>query len=192
LTTGLYSPSCAPVFCNDLALGDAVMYEVVKFLHVFIAIIWIGGAFGAIFVGTLAHRRSDTAAVLSTVRNISIMAKFIFMPASVVLLVLGAILVWEAWSFFDAWVVIGIIGVVLTGLIGALILTPMVEQVTAASDDAVAAPIAARLLQAARADQVLLAVVVWDMVSKPNWSDFVEIAVMAIIVAVAAAPIFRK
>jgi len=180
------------VFCNDLALGDAVMYEVVKFLHVFIAIIWIGGAFGAIFVGTLAHRRSDTAAVLSTVRNISIMAKFIFMPASVVLLVLGAILVWEAWSFFDAWVVIGIIGVVLTGLIGALILTPMVEQVTAATDDAVAAPIAARLLQAARADQVLLAVVVWDMVSKPNWSDFVEIAVMAIIVAVAAAPIFRK
>ena len=85
MTTGLYSPSCAPVFCNDLALGDAVIYEVVKFLHIFIAIIWIGGAFGAIFVGTLAHRRSDTAAVLSTVRNISILAKYIFMPASVVL-----------------------------------------------------------------------------------------------------------
>lgn len=168
------------------------LYAVSKFLHVAVAILWLGGAAGMVLAGGRAMRLSRSEDVLAIVRQVTFLAGAVFMPGSVVILVLGLYLTWAQWSFADAWVVIGILGVVATGGIGGAILTPLAKRIEAAGQGDEAITLSHELLRKARADMVLLFVIVWDMVSKPQWSDWVEILAMAAVVALGAALFLLK
>lgn len=158
------------------------LYEVAKFLHVILAIAWLGGGFSMVLLGIQASKRGEAARLTEIGRLLDTLANRVFVPSSVAILVLGIYMVWAQWSFVEAWVVIGIIGIVLTGGTGGMVLTPLSKRLGELEVGAEAAEVAEKLLRIARADLIMLAVIVWDMVSRPAWSDVVEIAVMVAVV----------
>lgn len=160
------------------------LYTLIKFLHIGVAVAWLGGAFSVILLGTIAARQNNGAMLMSIVSHTEILAKRIFMPSSLVILALGIYLVWSDWRFTEAWIVFGIAGVVMTGAIGGAVLTPMVVKINAMSAGPDRDALAQKLLRSARADLVMLFAIVWVMVSKPAWSDALELMlVVAVIVA---------
>lgn len=168
------------------------LYLLAKYLHIVVAILWLGGAAGMIISGGRAIRAGNNADVMVIVRHTKFLADTIFLPGAVAMLVLGLYMTWTNWSFGDAWVLIGILGVVATGAIGGGILTPLVKKIDAIGPGAEAEAMGRDLLRMARADVVLLLVIVWDMVSKPSWSDWLEILVMAAVAALAGLLFLRK
>lgn len=163
-------------------------YDIIKFLHVALAILWLGGGFAMWLLGTLALRRGDEAEVRDVAGLSARLANTLFMPSGVVVLILGTYLVRGPWSFLDAWVLAGIAGVVASGVIGAAVLAPRVRALAQEGGQ-----VAARALFAwVRVDLVLLFAVVWAMVSKPLWSDWPELALMALAVALAAVAAMRQ
>ncbi len=168
------------------------LYIVLKYLHVLVAIAWLGGAFGVILLGTLAVRHRETENVVTISRLTERLAKMIFLPASVIMLILGASMVWINWSFGDAWIVIGLIGVVSTGLIGGMVLTPLVQKIGETKDPEQALALGKKFYRSALGDQFLLWVIVWAMVAKPTWNNMTEIGIMALIAVVSAAAFIRR
>lgn len=165
---------------------------VAKFLHVAVAILWLGGAAGMVLAGGRAMRMGRSDDILAIVRQVSFLAGAVFMPGSAVVLVLGLYLTWAQWTFWDAWVVIGILGVVATGAIGGAILSPLARRIEAAGQGAEALALSQELLRKARADMVLLFVIVWDMVAKPQWADWGQILGMAAVVVLGGIVFLRR
>ncbi len=168
------------------------LYEIAKYLHIVLAIIWLGGGFSVVFLGTVAASRGDNANLTQIGRNTEILAKRIFVPSTGAILILGIYMVWAEWAFVEAWVVIGIIGILLTGAMGGLVLTPLAQRLGELEVGPESAAVAEKLLRNARADLVMLAVIVWAMVSKPAWVDWVEILAMLAVVVVAAVLFLRR
>lgn len=168
------------------------LYFLAKFLHIVVAILWLGAAAGMVISGGRAIRAGNSADVMVIVRHTKFLAETIFLPGSVAMLALGLYMTWTTWSFGDAWVVIGILGVVATGAIGGGILTPLLKKIEAVGPGEQAEAMGRDLLRKARADIVLLFVIVWDMVAKPSWSDWLEILVMAAVVALGGLLFLRK
>ena len=109
-------------------------------------------------------------------RDIGQMGKSLFMPASIAVLVFGIALVayLPAWSFTDAWVLIGLGGIAATIVTVAGFLTPESERLgkLAADGHTPAEPDIERrirkIVKISRVDLVVLIVVVADMVFKPG------------------------
>ena len=167
-------------------------YSILKFLHIAVAIAWLGGAFSVILLGSLAAKSNDSERLIWAVRMTETLAKKIFMPSSLIILVLGAIMVWMDWSFAEAWVVFGILGVIMTGGIGGAILTPMVVKINESDPGPERDALAEKLLRTARADLIMLFVIVWAMVSRPQWSDVYELIGMVAVIVVGGALFLRK
>ena len=161
-------------------------YTMGKYLHVIVAIAWLGGAFGVVLLGHLAARAGDGERLIWVARMTETLAKLIFMPASLVMLLLGLWLTWLDWSFAEAWIVFGILGVVMTGAIGGRFLTPMVKQLATLEAGAQRDAVAVKFFNTAKADLIMLFTIVWAMVSKPQWADVWEILAMVLVIAAGA------
>jgi uncharacterized membrane protein len=168
------------------------LYDVAKFFHVILAIVWLGGAFGMILLGSIAAKRGEQDNLLGIARNTERLAKLVFVPSTVLILLLGLFMVWRDWSFADAWVLIGLAGVLMTGGFGGLVLTPAAAKLGTMEPGPAAAALAEQFLRNARADFVMLSVIVWDMVSKPAWSDKGEIGAMLAVIVLGGALFLRK
>lgn len=168
------------------------LYTLLVFLHVAVAVAWVGGAFGVVLLGTVAIRQRHSDNLMAVARMTESLAKMIFMPSSLIMLILGAIMVWQRWSFQDAWIVFGIAGVVMTGYIGGAILTPLTKKLAASTDPTERDALAEKLFTSARADVTMLFVIIWAMVSKPEWSDWLELAIMAAIIIGGAVLFIRR
>ena len=167
------------------------IYTIGKFLHVAVAIAWLGGGLSLVLLGSLALRDGDGERMLWIARLGETLAQRVFIPSTLVILLLGLILTWLDWSFLDAWIVIGILGVVMTGAIGDMILTPLMRRITsapAAERDAAAR----KFVNSAKADLIMLFTIVWAMVSKPAWSDTWELLAMVGIIALGAGIFLRR
>jgi hypothetical protein len=87
-----------------------------------------------------------------------------------------------AWG--EAWVVLGLLGILVTGGLGARVLTPLAEQVKALYATPGKQPeafiAARRLLAVAKFDMVMLFSIVLLLVAKPGWNDWPLLLVLAI------------
>ena len=167
------------------------IYLIGKYLHIVLAIAWLGGAFGMVLLGTLAARANDSARLGHVIGMIETLAPRVFIPSTVLILVIGLYLTWANWAFSEAWIVFGLVGIFITGFIGARILTPMTEEANAMDPGPEKDALMRKMLRSARGDMIMLAVIVWAMVSKPQWSDVTEVAAMAVII-VASLVIFVR
>ena len=168
------------------------LYTVAKFLHIALAVAWLGSAFGLTLLAAVAVRRDDGDAITSVAKNAEVLAKLVFIPSSLLILALGVYMVWVQWGFTEAWIVVGIAGVVMTFSIGAGILSPMINKLAEIEPGPEKQALTVRLLRSARADLIMLFVILWDMVSKPAWSDATELLIMLAIVALGAALFLRR
>ncbi len=148
-------------------------YELLLFVHVLSAIIWVGVVFSAQAVAWGLQRAKDVAGLLDFAKKAQILGT-VAGPAVVLLLVAGIALVEKlGYSYTDPWIVIGLSGFVGSILVGGVTANRISKRVEAyaeergADDPAVAAGVR-RLWIVARIDLVILLMVVWAMTWRPG------------------------
>jgi uncharacterized membrane protein len=171
-------------------------YTALKFLHIAFATAWLGGGLALVLLGMLAERARDEARLMTVVDQVVAVAHRVFIPSTGFVLLFGVLMVWTAgYSWGDAWIVLGLLGILVTGGLGARVLTPLAEQATTFAatpgkqPEAFAA--ARRLLAIAKFDMVMLFSIVLLMVAKPGWSNWPLLLVVAALLALAGLAFLR-
>ncbi len=149
------------------------MYDLIKYVHVVCAIIWVGGAFFAQLLAIRASRSTDPTDLPKIGASIAYLGARVFVPASILLFIAGAILVMQRWAFSTTWVSVSIVLWLASVLVGALYLGPRSQKVgemfAAEGPSSVTARAGLdRLFLVARLELVSFAVVVFMMVVKPG------------------------
>ncbi len=168
-------------------------YEVLLFLHIAAAIIWLGAAFTLQALVFRAERAGDPAAMKVTADSAEWLANRVFIPSSLAVLILGILLTIDGpWSFGELWIVLGLVGFAITFLTGLLWITPQSKRTQGLIErdggmGAEAYGVAKRMMIFARLDYVVLFLVVLDMTVKPTGDDVGTLVLMAAILVAGAA-----
>ena len=157
-----------------VALSES-QYEALKFIHVLAAIAWVGaGAYAQVYASRLTARR-DFAGLAMFAKQLEKIAQIYIVPASILVLVSGTLLVWLGPPELSAtWVWLGLIGYGATFVTGAFFLGPEAGRLGTIvnerppEDPEVQARMR-RIFAISRIDLVVLVLVVADMVFKPSW-----------------------
>jgi uncharacterized membrane protein len=168
------------------------LYELLLFVHVAATIIWIGAGFFSLVLALGYDKESDEPALLRFAKDQERLAPRLFVPSSLVVVLMGIALVIEseAWSFDQLWIVLGLIGFAATFVTGLFIMKPSTERIgrdmEAASGrltDQLRIDLR-KLIVKARVDYVVLTLVVSDMVAKPTGDDTGALIAMAVVLVV--------
>jgi uncharacterized membrane protein len=166
-------------------------YEVLLFLHVTTAIVWLGSGF---FLQALIFRAEATEDGVLTQRiaaNTGWLAQRIFIPASLAVLLFGILLTIEGpWGFGDLWIVLGLAGYAVSFLVGIGFIEPEGKRIHAAMEaqqPARAAFHVRRINVVSRMELAILYLVVAAMALKPTGDDTGTLVLMAVAVAAALA-----
>ena len=150
-------------------------YEFLKTVHVLLAITWLGGAITFQLLALRILKENPPTRLAPFARDTEAIGMKIFLPASIVLLLAGILMVLDTpgIDFTDAWIVIGLGGIVSTIVIGAGFLGPeakrlaeLVEQ--KGDDDPEVVSRISRILMIGRIDLAILLIVAANMVIKPG------------------------
>jgi uncharacterized membrane protein len=149
-----------------------VLYDWLLFGHVLMAIVWVGGAVTMQLLATRVQRVGTRAQLVEMTEHIEFVATRLFIPASLVLLILGIWMVSLQWSFGQTWVILGILMFLYSFLTGSLYLSPQMRKVKAVvaregADSDEVSVLANRIFLASRVELVFLMLIVADMVLKP-------------------------
>ena len=149
------------------------MYDLIKYVHVLAAIVWVGGAFYAQMLAIQVQRSTDPGDLPKFGRNAEAIGTRAFIPASIILFIAGAILVAQRWSFTQTWVSAAIVLWLFSLLSGALYLGPRVKRIAALFEtegpsSAAARALLDRVFLVSRLELVSFAVIVFLMVVKPG------------------------
>lgn len=152
-------------------------YDLLLFVHVVAAIAWLGGATVVQYFAARADRATDPMEMHRVASDAEWLAMRLFVPASLVVLVVGLLLVFDGpWSFDQLWITLGLAGYAFSFLVGILFLSPesgriarLIEE-RGPADPAVLARIR-RILAVSRFELAVLFTVVLDMVVKPTADD---------------------
>jgi uncharacterized membrane protein len=148
-------------------------FYVYKMVHVFSAVVWVGGGTTLVILVLLTERENDPLALASLGQKIDFIATRVYVPASLLVLLFGILMMLKGdldWGQF--WIVAGLVGFAATFLTGIGFLTPQVKKLNAiaAEKGPAHAETQAQLkkvLTVARFDVALLLLIVADMTAKP-------------------------
>ena len=166
------------------------LYELLLFVHIAAAIVWVGSGFLIQVQAVRANRVNDHANLKRVLDDVEGLSNTVFIPSSLVVVVMGVLMVVEseAWAFDQLWIVLGLIGYFATFVTGVGVLKPRGEYLAGAmeregmSDNVVSKM--RELLVLARIDFLVLTLVVFTMAVKPTSDDAgVLIAMAAVLVA---------
>jgi uncharacterized membrane protein len=150
-------------------------YAFLLFLHVSMAVIWIGGGLMMQFFGIRAQMSGDPRRLATVGEDIEWIAKRVFTPASLLAFASGVLMVVDSdfYGFGDDWIVIGLVLYATTFLAGLLYLGPEAARAgkLAEAGSPEAGPRMMRLIFLARLDLVLLFLIIYDMTVKPSFDD---------------------
>jgi hypothetical protein len=164
-------------------------YELFLFVHLSASIVWIGAGVLSLLLATTYDRESDEVAIKRFLRDQEWLAMRLFVPASLIVVVMGIAMVIEsdAWSFSYLWIVLGLIGYAATFVTGFFFIRPASERIGAEMEQqggrltpGLRASIR-KLIVTARVDYVTFALVILDMVVKPTGDDSAVLIAMALI-----------
>jgi uncharacterized membrane protein len=172
-------------------------YEILLFLHIGAAAVWLGAA--ALFFVLFQRAKSAQDPVLAQRlgAHTEWLAKRLFIPVSLSVLMLGILLTIEGpWSFDQLWILLGLAGMATTFAIGIGVIEPSTKKMHAAMEaNGPTHPDVARYnkrLDALGAlDLTLLFSIVWDMALKPTADDVGTLLIPALALAAAALYVVR-
>jgi uncharacterized membrane protein len=149
-------------------------YELLLFVHILAAVVWIGGALSLQVLAIRAERSPDGGRVANIATEAEWVGSRIFLPASIVLLLAGIGLTLEGdWGFTTLWVLLGLIAYGLSALTGSLFLGPesgrigkMIAEVGPQDPEVIAR--IKRIFLVSRIELVVLLFIVFDMTVKPG------------------------
>ena len=119
----------------QLLAFNTSLYKALAFIHVFAAIVWVGGAFFFQVKIAQLQRAEDTQGFLQLGRDAEHFGQRLFMPASVVVLLAGIALVWYGPYAFELWIGLSLAGIVATALTGSLFLGPQGGRIAALAQE---------------------------------------------------------
>jgi uncharacterized membrane protein len=177
-------------------------YELLKFLHVASAIVWLGAGVMIFVILEAAQRTKDMARLAGAYREVGFLSPRLFIPASLATFVFGIIAGIDGdWDFGEYWITIGFIGYFLSFGVGIGFFKPEGERLAAlfetkGPDDPEIMVRSHRMHRIERMQLVVLFLVVANMVAKTTSDDNVMVIVSSVILAVAVlvalASIVRK
>jgi len=149
------------------------MYELVKYVHILCAVVWVGGAFYAQLLAVRMSRSSDPAELPSLGRHIEFLGTRVFLPASILLFIAGAILTAQRWEFQQAWISIAIVLWLISALVGSIYLGPRSKRVAQLFEaegptSTAGRALLNRLFVVSRLELVSFLVIIALMVAKPT------------------------
>ena len=104
------------------------MYQLLLYVHVICAVIWVGGALYAQLLAVRVSRSPDPSELPKLARHIEYIGARVFTPVAVLLFLAGSVMTWQAWSFGQAWIAISVALWVLSAVLGAVYLGPRVKR----------------------------------------------------------------
>ena len=172
------------------------LYELLLFLHVIAAIIWVGAATTYFALELRTDLSGDLEREASQNDDAAWLAPRLFIPASMGTLVFGVLAAIEGnWDFGSLWIVVGLTGFAISFATGIGYFEPEIKRLAAAierggTDDPEVRRRTASLKMVGRIELTVLYVVVVAMVAKPTGDDGAVLLVMALVLAAAAAGAF--
>ncbi len=165
------------------------MYTFFKLLHVITAIAWVGGGVTLLAANIIATKVQGEEAAFKVLDIMNVLGKTWFVPTSFLTVIFGAIATTLGGAWGEFWIILGLAGFASTFFTGLLLIEPQGRRIAAAMgegrfEEAQAA--GNRLMQVVRFDYTVMLVVIIDMVIKPDWSDFITIAIMAALIVAGA------
>ena len=149
-------------------------YSVLLFLHVAMAIVWLGAGLTLQLLAVKAERATDAAEMQMVAGASEWLTNRLFIPASLLVLVFGIALVVDGpWAFDQLWIVLGLAGYAASFVTGITILSPQaakIERLLAEHGGAhpEVEEAKAKIFLASRIELAVLFAVVLDMVVKPT------------------------
>jgi uncharacterized membrane protein len=149
------------------------MYELLLYVHVVSAMIWVGGALYAQILAVRASRSDDPAELPRLARHIEFIGARVFTPAAILLFIAGAAMTLRAWNFGHAWIAVSVALWVLSALAGAVYLAPRAKRVAALFDaegptSAAGRSLLDRMFLVSRLELASFGVIIALMVFKPG------------------------
>ena len=149
------------------------LYLPLKFVHIAAVVIWIGGLLALGVVTARLARGGDAAGFAALRRQSQFFGQSVVAPATVVTLLAGGAMVARVgFGFTTLWVLWGVVGIVVSLLLGAFPIRRTGEAVdTLASTtphDPRLSALQSRLATLSAINLVVLVSVVWAMVFKPT------------------------
>jgi uncharacterized membrane protein len=147
-------------------------YEWYLMVHVLTAVVWVGGAFAIQLFALRLLRADDSHRLAGFARDVEWIGQRVFVPASLLLLVFGFLLVEEAGIGYPFWVLFGIGVFAYSFVTGAGFLGPESGRIgkliaERGGEDAEVQRRIRRILAWSRFELLLLILVVVDMTLKP-------------------------
>ena len=160
-------------FAFESGWGMDNWYSIFKWVHVSVAVFWVGGGLLLTVLGLRAERSTDPREIVTLAQQAAFTGEKIFAPGGLVVLLMGIGMVVHnhlGWGHF--WIVAGLIGYAATFVTGVAVLSPLAKKIehSAAANGAEHPETIAlirRILLIARFDIAVLLLVVADMVLKP-------------------------
>ncbi|HRC63159.1 MAG: DUF2269 domain-containing protein [Dehalococcoidia bacterium] len=149
-------------------------YDVLKFLHVYSVVLWVGGGALLNIMGTRLARAGTSQQLAEFGAQVEWIGLHIFTPLSVFALIMGILMALnDRWDFGQTWIQLGLGGWFLSFLLGAGFLGPQSGKLGRlvrehGPDHPEVRPRLTRLLLVARLDVVLMLLIVADMTIKPG------------------------
>jgi uncharacterized membrane protein len=154
-------------------LANTNWYLVFKAIHVFFAIVWLGGGSIITLLAWRASRAKDTLQLLQIGKQAEWLSTRVFVPSSLIVLAMGLVLMHKGdWGYGNFWPLFGLVGWCVSFVVGAAYLGPQAGKLgklmeTHGPDDPIVAARLDRVINVARTDVVLILVIAVDMVAKP-------------------------
>jgi uncharacterized membrane protein len=149
-------------------------YELLKFVHVGAAIVWVGGAAMIQFFALRATARNEPLGLVQFTRDAEWVGNRVMLPSALTVVVLGFLLIWDGpWELSQTWIWLSLAIFAVSFLLGLLVLTPQAKKVgnlieaEGPESPSVHASIS-RIFLISRIDLVLLFAIVFLMVVKPG------------------------
>jgi uncharacterized membrane protein len=149
------------------------LYQALVFVHILMAVVWVGGA--ALIQGLVirAKRSSEPGAMAHLAGQAEWVGVRLFMPASLILIASGMWAVIEGpWEFDQAWISAGFAVWILSFLVGMGFLAPESGRIKKlmderGPDDGQVRARLSRIFLVSRVELLLLIAVIYIMVAKP-------------------------
>jgi len=154
-------------------LSNTQWYFVFKVIHVLAAIVWLGGGAMITVLALRAKRAKDNMELLRIGQQAEWLSMRVFVPAALVVLAFGFVLVHKGdWGYGHFWVIFGLVAWFASFVVGAAFLGPETGRLAklieakGPEDPEVLARLD-RILAVARTDVALIFLIAADMVAKP-------------------------
>lgn len=152
------------------------LFEGLKTLHILAAVIWVGGAAAVQVFAIRTLAASEPARIAAFAKDTEWVGTRIFTPASLLVLAMGIWMVADRpdFAFGDAWILLGLGGILFSALVGSLFLGPESGRIgrlieAEGADSPEVQRRLRRIFLISRIELVILLLIVVDMVVKPGY-----------------------